>query len=562
MPSLATSYRWPTRQEVKWAALMSAVVMLFTCLPYLLGVALTPKGSYYSGFLSNPDEHNVYLSLMRQARDGSWLFSDLFTSVPQRGLLLNVLWLKLGLFARVTHLSLPLVYHLARVVSGWLLLMAIYCLAAQVLSSVRARRFALLFAALASGLGWLFHPGPGQPNPIDFGPGLVMPEAITFLTLLLNPLFATSVFLLIVVYLAAGHAFATGSVRAALLAGFAALVLGNVHSYDLIPAAVILISYLVYLLVTRRAGGRAVLLALLIGAMAAPAVLYQLWLQRIGEVSIIVKATNQPPSPEPVYVLLGFGIPFLLALVGLGAAVRRGNDWARLLALWFVLGLVLVYAPLPFQRKLIEGVFVPICLLAVLALAQWEEAAVRAGQRRLVALAAALVLLLVLPSNLFFVQRGLRDLLENNVRYAGNLMPPLYLSADERAAAAYLDRHAGRTEVVLANSRLSNYLPSLAGVRVYFGHWSETPAFGEKIGEYHEFLRAATPDAAREMFVRKQGITYLVVDHTRVAGELSADQLFLLERERAFDPDTTAWLTPVFRQGAVAIYRVKDTLLA
>ncbi|NIQ98918.1 MAG: hypothetical protein GTN78_01760, partial [Gemmatimonadales bacterium] len=92
---------------------------------------------------------------MRQARDGALFFIDPFTSEPQSGRVVNVFFLALGLFSRVTHLSLPVTYHLARVVSGWLLLMAVYCLAAQVLATVSGRRIALVLAGLASGLGWL-----------------------------------------------------------------------------------------------------------------------------------------------------------------------------------------------------------------------------------------------------------------------------------------------------------------------------------------------------------------------------------------------------------------------
>jgi len=546
MPNaLSSCFHMPPRNELRWAARVAAIVMLLTCLPYLFGLAITPPGDYYSGFLTNPDEHNVYLSLMRQAHDGAFFFSDMFTAEPQQGRVINVLWVALGLSARLTHLPLPIVYHLARVLAGWLLLMAIYCLAAQVMARVGARRAALLLTATASGLGWLWQSGPGQPNPVDFGPGLVMPEAITFLTLLLNPLFAFSVFLLLVLYLATAHAFTTGSVRAALLAGAAGLVLGSIHSYDVIPAAAILGAFLIYLLATRRARGRAVLLALLIAAIAAPALLYQLWLQRTGEISILVKAVNQPPSPGPLFVALGFGIPLAFAAVGLLRAVR-GNDWARLLALWLALGCALVYAPISFQRKLIEGLHVPICLLAALAIAPlWELRPRRA------AFVTALLIVLALPSNAFFVRRGMRDLAENNRSYLANLMPPLYLNADQRAALRVLNEQAGRRDVLLGNSLLSNYAPSLSGVKAYFGHWSETPDFAHKIGEYSWFLRDSMPDAERESFAHTRGITY-------VLREQMLDALYLPAGEAGFDATRSPWLEPVFAQGTVTIYRVKE----
>jgi hypothetical protein len=93
-------FQWPSRQELRWAALASAVIVALSCLPYLFGLE-RPPGWYYSGFLSNPDEHNVYLSLMRQARDGSFFFRDMFTAEPQAGRVINVFWFGLGLLRAV-----------------------------------------------------------------------------------------------------------------------------------------------------------------------------------------------------------------------------------------------------------------------------------------------------------------------------------------------------------------------------------------------------------------------------------------------------------------------------
>ncbi|NIQ98917.1 MAG: hypothetical protein GTN78_01755, partial [Gemmatimonadales bacterium] len=76
----------------------------------------------------------------------------------------------------------------------------------------------------------------------------------------------------------AGHAFTSGSLRSAVLAGLAGLVLGNIHTYDLVPVVAVLAAFLIVLLIARRLTGRTIALALLIALLAAPSVLYQLWL--------------------------------------------------------------------------------------------------------------------------------------------------------------------------------------------------------------------------------------------------------------------------------------------
>ncbi len=552
-PDQRTSFRLPERAELRWPAVVAAVIILLTCLPYLWGLMKLPPGYYYSGLLANPDEHNVYLAYMRQASDGAFFLIDPFTSEAQSGRVINVFFLGLGTFARVAHLPLPVVYHLARAVSGWLLLMAIYCLAAQVLASVSGRRIALLLAGLASGLGWLYPASGGQPHPIDYGPGIVMPEAITFLSLLLNPLFCFSVFLMIVVIGLAAHAFVSGSLRSAIVAGLAALVLGNIHTYDMIPVGGVLAAFLVVLLATRRLTGRVVTLALLVAALAAPSLIYQLWLMRAGEVTLLVKSEETPvPAPAPLFLALGLGLPLALAVVGAVRSVLRGaGDVARIAALWVVLGFALVYLPVPFQRKLAEGIHVPVCILAAFAL---ELLWVKSRGRRALWVGAAAILLAV-PSSVLFVHRAVVDLASNNTAYIGNFMPPLYLRGDQRSALEWLDGKATRSDLLLCNSFLGSHAPSLAGCRVYIGHWAETLHFEEKLAEVKWFLNANTSDESRQAFCRRNGITYLLRDDSIY------DQVYCLSPEgepgEVFDPEAADWLARVHQRGYISLYRVE-----
>jgi len=548
-----SSFRWPSPAEIRWAAAFAALVMLLTCLPYLYGWLIRSSGHYYSGLLTNPDEHNVYLAYIRQVTDGAFFLIDPFTSEPQAGRVINLFFLSLGWLSRITHLAIPLVYHLARLVSGWLLLMAIYCLGAQILSSLFARRLSIVLAAFASGLGWLFRSASGQAHPIDYGPGLIMPEAVTSLSLLLNPLFCFSMFLMIVVVGLGAHALHTESLSSAVLAGLSALLLGNVHTYDLLTVAVVLIASLLVLLLAGVLTLRALLLSALIAALAAPSLVYQVWLMRSGEVTLAIKAVETPVlSPEPALVALGLGIPLVLALVGVPYAIGRdGKPTSRILGLWLVVGFALIYVPLPFQRKLAEGIHVPVILLAALAV---EHLTARAPARWRVA-AAALLVALALPSNLLLVSRAVSDLRTNNKAYLGNLMPPLYLRSDQHAALRWLGERASRSDVLLCNSFLGSYAPSLSGLRVYLGHWAETLQFRRKLGDLSRFLRADTPDTAREAFCRREGITYVLRDRSIY------DQVYCLAADGsaapAFEPDGSSWLKLVYERGSVSLYRVE-----
>src|SRR5207245_111423 len=103
---------------------------------------------------------------------------------------INLFFWVLGLFARVTHLPLALVDHVARFGFGALLLVLVYHLAAILTDDLLSRRTVFGFVALSAGLGWLIPGPPDAPlsSPIDTW----QPEAITFLSLYANALFCAA----------------------------------------------------------------------------------------------------------------------------------------------------------------------------------------------------------------------------------------------------------------------------------------------------------------------------------------------------------------------------------
>lgn len=503
-PAVMTAAEW------RWVALASLAVMAFTCLPYLFGWYITPPGFQYMGLLANPDEHNVYLGWMRQAERGHLLFFDPFTTEPQRARFFHGFFLALGLAARVTHLPLIWVYHLARVASGMLLLVGVYRLAAQLLEGRLGRRLAWAFAAFSSGLGWLYalaHPAAAV-HPIDFGPGLVMPEAITFLSLLLNPLFCFSVWLMIALFTAYLAAVRSGSWKLAALGGLAGLILGNAHTYNVITVWATLAVYVAAVAIMRRRfPTREVLFGGLIAVMSAPFVIYQYWLFETDPV-FQEKALTLTLTPPPIFFLLGYALVLALAAPGAVLALARRNEAQTLMVLWAGVTLLLVFAaPFSFQRKLAEGVHIPLSLLAALFVANWI--APRVPGRAAVAVAALLVVVTA-PSNVFFLARGLRDLTTNNAAYVETLMPPLYLRADTVAAMSWLRERTRMSEAVLCLPLDGSYIPGAAGNKVYIGHWAETLRYPDKLASVLWFFSERPRPGQRNEFMQANGLRFVL----------------------------------------------------
>ena len=124
----------------EWRRILPVVMLLVAAgsLPYLSAWIATPADAHFTGLIFNPQDGGSYLAKMRQGYDGSWLFHLVYTPEPHMGAHIYLYYLALGHLARWLGLSLPVIYHVARLLSGIAMLVAIYRLASRVTASAGA----------------------------------------------------------------------------------------------------------------------------------------------------------------------------------------------------------------------------------------------------------------------------------------------------------------------------------------------------------------------------------------------------------------------------------------
>ncbi|MCC7492282.1 MAG: hypothetical protein IT204_08060 [Fimbriimonadaceae bacterium] len=442
----------------------------------------------------------------------------------------------------------------------------------------RWRWVALVAGSLAA---WLVLGRWLQLDPIDVEPDLVMPEAITFLSAYLNPLFTVSVALLLVSLVCGELAIRTQRYGYAAVAGLAGLLLANIHTYDAVP---LLLTLGVYTLWQSAAAGqqaRGGWLALgLIVLLTVPAVGYQKWL--IGSDALYAAKANTVTATPPLpTMLVSYGLLLPLALVGVVRALRQRRWPGRFLVVWLVVHAGCIYLPsglFPFQRKMIEGFHVVLAVLATLGLwrltrlaatmlAVWRTRtrlatvgavwAVRAdlacrratAQRQL----ALLGLLALLPSNVLFVMASVEAVHHNNAaKLQAALMPPFYLPQAEVEAWDWMRQHLPRDAVVACLPTVGSYLPGRAGFTVYCGHWAETIGFGEKLRELNAVLQDPAGNLPGLLKLSESGVTHLYYG----TYELGSYRLPKLAQCKLVYP---ARLPVAPDLPAVAIYRIDPT---
>lgn len=506
--------------------IVGVLTLLIASVPYIYGAMNVPPGHVYTGLTYNIDDVAVYLAWIRQVADGQVFQQNLFTTDPQKGVMFSFFSLLLGGVARLTALSPVAVYHVARVVFGALLLWAVARLIGETLSDSRARRTAFILVCLSAGFGWVFggyDPAKAFSQPID----LWQPEAFVFLSLYYAPLFTAALTLMVVFMTAVLRSERSGRFTDIWPAALAGFLLGNFHSYDVIHLFGVWFVYRLSSDLSAKRLDRGGWLRLIVAGLAAlPTTAYQYY--ALIQDPLFAGRDVGTKSESPIWTLTGYGFVFLFALVAL---LRRNMEGfaeppaRRLLAVWAIIGLLLAYAPVDFQRKLLMGTHIPLCLLAGVGLASLT--ARLSGDFPKIALAFGI--LLTVPSNVLFLLRDI-DRLSTNV---GSTAYRPYQTVGEQEALEWLKNNAKHGDGVLVSPDMTShlrfpgfplepylavYVSAHAGLPIYVGHWSETPHYGRRLDAMRQFFRQGSDDTGRAQFLQENRIRYILISNKLADG--------------------------------------------
>ena len=537
-----------SREEWRPVLIAAGGIMLLTLVPYLLGYLLSETPYRFVGMVFNLEDYRTYLAKMWLGYRGEWLYTSTFTTEEHPGVLFFLFYILLGHAARLLGLSLPFIYQLARMVAGMALLLKVYQFAAAFLPRP-ARWYAFLLIATASGLGWLrlFWPMPwlGRNGPMDQW----VPESNVFFSLYAFPHFILSFYCIIGFFLNAltiiesdGASPVRGPVIRAAIYG---VITGIIHPYMVLPLGLISGLYLLWRTIkAKQLTWRPWLLLAGIGLVLLPIVAYSSYVFAFVPYYREWQGQSATWSPPVSNYLMGYGLLWPLAVWG----AWRLRPHARLpfLLIWIGATFILVYTPPNIQRRFIEGVHLPIGLLAgaglSMGLVPWlahrlatlkERYPQRIAGWRWLAL-TGIVLFLALSNFMMVLSHTLVVMVQDSI---------LYYRDDDAAALAWLLAQNSWHEPVLSADETGNLLGGQIGQKVVLGHWSETMNAINLLPLVAEFYGDEMEDSQRQRWLDEWGAVY--VYHGRYERKLGS-----------FDPAQADYLEPVFQQGEVTLYRV------
>jgi hypothetical protein len=355
------------KKEFLIVFLIAVAAASFSLLPTIDAGLRTPAGYWFTGVSSyfDPWDINTYFAAMRQGFAGSWLYRSPYPPNPPTAIPIHLDYLFLGHLARIFNLSIPFVYHSASFILGIVFLLTVYFF---VRSFLRGRFWGLVclfLIAFGGGFGFL---------AFGFLPDTAWPDVTVFPTLHL-PNFILDQLLFLGVLFFAHRALVKFQRSAGLWAAFWGLVLGFVHPYSLLMADGVVVFLFMALLFRDKNWRRLkfllplVLVSVVVGGFFFKIFYLDGWYSGLP---ISREPLAGYATPSLPILLLGYGLLGFFALVGVFYLWREKGFAAPLLLSWFGGQLLILYLPFSWQRIVIKGLFIVICLLAVWGMRAWR----------------------------------------------------------------------------------------------------------------------------------------------------------------------------------------------
>jgi hypothetical protein len=584
------------RREWLMVILVAALATAVMQIPYILGYALARPGTVYTGNLINVEDFS-YQAIMLQGYNGAWQYHGQFTSEEHVSAFLYVFYLALGHVARLSGLSVVGMWHVSRVAASFLLILATFGFVSSFLQDRSQRWVAFLLAVFGSGFDWALFPWEKFDivggAPVDFR----MPEAHLFFSALTYPHFAVGISLLLFTFWFALKALERREPRYAAIAGIGNVMLVLIYPFLVFLVLAVLGAY--WLLLTWRAhhiAWREVFIFGIAFGLPAPLLAYY---AHVLQVNPVYRAWNEQVvtlSPNPLHYALAYGMTIVLGVVGwrfrwtarlsaehmtgglsAGTGEVVGNESPTLspltrgsergmgrsdnqlldgdtsrqldfLVVWVVVVLALLYAPLNMQRRFVEGLQVPLSILATAGLMQvvmpWVQQTrlfQRLARRRrytldgFARLTVVMFLLLMSAANLVVV-------LQLSFQTALAQPSAFFRSTSEIEAVGWLRDHAANSDVTLAAYWTGAIIPAWAGSAVFVGQRYETIEFADKLNKVEQFFGNQVDDAWRRDLLSDYHVTYV----------------WWGPRERGlgnFDPNKAAYLQMAFANSDVTLFK-------
>jgi len=521
----------------RWVLLFTLLVLILSSIPYAVGIIKSGDDWRFTGFVFGVEDGNSYIAKMNRGSAGEWLFKSPYTSTQQKGVIAFLPYILLGkaaVFPVEKHTQLLIIFHLFRLAAGTAMVFATYDFVSVFVKKVKWRRVSLAAIILGGGLGWLLV-SLGKVKwlgsiPLDF----TSPESFGFLALYGLPHLAMARALL----LWGLKEFLVG--KRVYMPGLLWGLLGFFQPMGVIIAWVVCGMYVLLLLIqAHRSRDKRVLTELFFVKknaewlivnvlISCPLIIYTVIRFRMDDYLQAWTSQNQIISPHPAHYFIAYGLMAAFFVRGIRQIRKEFKYHAWIIIGWVAVLPVLVYLPTVIQRRLAEGVWVAIVILAVKAF-EGGEGALPARW--------AYTWVFMIPTSVLLIIGGTQT--------ACHISQPVFRPTAEVTAFRYLDGEAKKNSVLLASHETGNVLPAWVPIHVVLGHGPETANYDQVRKEIESFYGTQISEQKR----------------IQILDKFNVDFVFWGPAEKSlgdWDPDEADILSPGDHPGPYKIYHVNS----
>ena len=481
--------------ENYWLIIISAVVIILTTVPYLIGFNLQNEEFQFSGFIIGVEDGNSYLAKMMLGAFGKWLFTTPYTAFPQMEFFAFFPYIFLGKLASnpEIRLQLLLIFHLFRILGIIFLIYETYHFSKTFLKDSTKSLLATFLLIFGGGFGWLgvIIPGlVGNRMPLEF----YSPETFGFLSAFSLPhlLFGRAFLYKSFRNYLDLNLFNTPNKQTLLRSGFYLLISGIFQPLNLIVGWAVMGVYSIFKLIKQKEPILKLLPLTIWLIPSLPLLLYNFLSFIFDPFLSTWQGQNKIPSPPLIDYLLSYGLGIAaIIIIFIKKWISKISNPVFLYA-WLIVLPILIYFPINIQRRLAEGVWICFCILLAVLIFQLKNRLFR----------YLIVLLISLPSVLFIFGAL------NTVR---NISAPVYIPTSIVQISNAMEKEIQIDDVVLAPFYESNVLPSYLPVKVLTGHGPESMNFDEISKYLDSFYSGKFSNNETKEFINKFNIRFILV---------------------------------------------------
>jgi hypothetical protein len=217
-------------------------------------------------------------------------------------------------------------------------------------------------------------------------------------------------------------------------------------------------------------------------------------------------------------------IPF--AIIGTKIILKTRNEFGYLFLTWVTISPVLLSIPFSLQRRLVEGLWICLIVLSMIAL----EKSINPKIRR-----TGWIFIATFPTTIFLLIGGVLTALKTD--------KPVFRPLEEVRAFEYIADIINESGVVLSSFETGNALPAWAPVFVVIGHGPESADIRYNTPRIEAFYQIGTEDSNRNQLLE----------------EFRVDYVFWGPAERRYgnwNPGNSDFLDLIYQHGDYQIYKV------